>query len=67
MERQSQVHSLGTSTRSKAEFAELLQIHDIEMVLTVCRFVTTALSKRGWQVEHIIDEKRTWAPSKSGQ
>jgi uncharacterized protein (DUF488 family) len=28
------------------------------------RFTTSGLEKRGWQVEHIIDEKRTWIPSK---
>ena len=26
------------------------------------RFITAALERRGWQVEHIIDEKRTWIP-----
>ena len=67
MEHQSQIHSSGTSTRSKAEFAELLRIHGIKMVIAVYRFVTAELSKRGWQVEHIIDKKQTWAPSKSDQ
>jgi len=136
--------SLGTSTRSKAEFTALLQSHGIEMVIDVrrfptsrfehftqealrqllanlqidylymgaelggyrsggypaftnttefgqgiksledkarqkksailcaerlpwrChrRFITYELEKRGWQVEHIIDKKRTWIPSK---
>ncbi len=67
VKRRSQVHSLGTSARSKAEFAELLQIHGIKMAIAVYRFITAELSKSGWQVEHIIDEKQTWTPSKSDQ
>jgi uncharacterized protein (DUF488 family) len=144
MKHHSTVCSLGTSTRSKAEFAGLLQRHGIETVIDVrrfptsrlehfqqgalaqllaglqieylhlgdklggylsggyqafvttpefeqgiktieetarqkrsvilcaerlpwrChrRFITSKLEKRGWHVEHIIDEKRTWIPAK---
>ena len=144
MKHYNSVYSLGTSTRSKAEFAALLQSHGIEMVIDVrrfptsrfehfqqgelaqllavlhidylhlgeglggyrkggyqaftttsefeqgmktieetarqkksvilcaerlpwhChrRFITSELEKRGWHVEHIIDEKRTWIPTK---
>ena len=147
MKQHSQVHSLGTSTRSRAEFSELLRSHGIEMVIDVrrfptsriehfkqqalkqllaelhinylhlgdklggyrsggykaftttpefetginivdktasekssvilcaerlpwrChrRFITSELERRGWQIEHIIDEKRTWVPSKASQ
>ena len=35
------IYSLGTSTRSKAEFAGLLQKHGIEMVIDVRRFPTS--------------------------
>jgi uncharacterized protein (DUF488 family) len=28
------------------------------------RFITPELQKRGWQITHIIDEKRTWVPSR---
>ncbi|HIE17856.1 MAG TPA: DUF488 domain-containing protein [Dehalococcoidia bacterium] len=136
------IYSLGTSTRSKAEFTALLQSYGIEMVIDVrrfptsrfehfkqpslarlltrlhikylhlgnrlggyrkggyqaftttpefkqglkaiekaarqkrsvilcaerlpwrChrRFITSELEKRGWQVEHIIDENKTWRP-----
>ena len=28
------------------------------------RFIATELEKRGWQIVHIIDEKRTWIPQK---
>ncbi len=146
MEHTSTIYSLGTSTRSKAEFAVLLQSHGIELVIDVrrfptsrfehfqkgelakllaalhidylhlgeelcgyrkggyqaftttpefeqgmkaieetarrkrsvilcaerlpwrChrRFITAELEKRGWHVEHIIDEKRTWIPLKPG-
>jgi len=31
------------------------------------RFITSELEKRGWQIEHIIDEKRTRVPSKASQ
>ena len=144
MKRNSSIYSLGTSTRSKAEFTGLLQSHGIEMVIDVrrfpvsriehfkqqplvrllaevqidylylgeklggyrsggyraftatsefergidivermaaqkrsailcaerlpwrChrRFITSELQKRGWQITHIIDEKRTWVPSR---
>jgi len=144
MQQHNSVYSLGTSTRSKAEFAGLLQSHGIEMVIDVrrfptsriehfkqealkqlladlhieylhlgdklggyrnggykaftttpefeqgirdveatasqkrsailcaerlpwrChrRFITAELEKEGWQIEHIIDEKRIWIPSK---
>jgi len=29
------------------------------------RFIALELEKRGWQITHIIDEKRTWLPSKT--
>jgi len=144
MKHHSTIYSLGTSTRSKAEFVALLQSHGIELVIDVrrfptsrfeyfhqgelaqllaalnigylylgeelggyrkgsyqaftttaefeqgikaieetarqkrgvilcaerlpwrChrRFITSELEKRGWDVEHIIDEKRTWIPTK---
>jgi uncharacterized protein (DUF488 family) len=144
MKHDSSIYSLGTSTRSKAEFAALLQSHGVEMVIDVrrfptsriehfkqqsllqlleevqidylclgeklggyrsggyraftatsefeqgidivertaeqkrsailcaerlpwrChrRFITSELQKRGWQITHIIDEKRTWVPGK---
>jgi uncharacterized protein (DUF488 family) len=147
MKLHSSVYSLGTSTRSQAEFAGLLQSHGIEMVIDVrrfptsrlehfkqralahllaeaqidylylgdklggyrsggyqaftttpefeaginiiektasgkscvilcaerlpwrChrRFITSELEKRGWQIKHIIDEKRVWSPSKPSQ
>jgi len=41
MKQHSSIHSLGTSTRSKAEFAGLLQSHGIEMVIDVRRFPTS--------------------------
>ncbi len=143
MKRSDAVYSLGTSTRSKAEFARLLQRHGIEVIIDVrrfptsriqhfnqqalvrlladahieylhmgenlggyrnggyqaftatsefrqgidiveraalkrriailcaerlpwrChrRFITAELEKRGWHVEHIIDEEQTWLPS----
>lgn len=28
------------------------------------RFITSELEKKGWQIKHIIDEKRTWLPRK---
>ena len=28
------------------------------------RFIASELEKRGWQVEHIIDENKTWRPSR---
>lgn len=28
------------------------------------RFITSELQKRGWQITHIIGEKRTWVPSR---
>lgn len=142
MKHNSSIYSLGTSTRSKAEFTGLLQSHRIEVVIDVrrfptsriehfrqqeltqllaevqidylylgdklggyrsggyqaftttaefeqgietvektasrkrsailcaerlpwrChrRFITSELGKRGWQIKHIIDEKRTWLP-----
>jgi len=144
MKHHSTIYSLGTSTRSKAEFAALLQSHGIELVIDVrrfptsrlehfqqgeltqllavlhidylhlgeelggyrkggyqaftitpefeqgmkaieeiarqkrgvilcaerlpwrChrRFITSELEKKGWHVERIIDEKRTWVPAK---
>ena len=31
------------------------------------RFIAFELERRGWQVFHIIDEKRDWQPGKAGQ
>jgi uncharacterized protein (DUF488 family) len=31
------------------------------------RFIAFELERRGWQVIHIIDEKRDWQPGKAGQ
>lgn len=31
------------------------------------RFIGFELERRGWQVIHIIDEKRDWQPGKAGQ
>ncbi len=30
------------------------------------RFIASELERRGWHVEHVIDEKRTWMPLKTG-
>ena len=49
MQQHKSVYSLGTSTRSKAEFAGLLQSHGIEMVIDVRRFPTS-------RIEHFKQE-----------
>ncbi|HEX76428.1 MAG TPA: DUF488 domain-containing protein [Dehalococcoidia bacterium] len=43
MKNDSLIYSLGTSTRSKAEFTGLLQKHEIEVVIDVRRFPTSRI------------------------
>jgi len=43
MKSNSPIYSLGTSTRSKAEFTGLLQSHGIEMVIDVRRFPSSRI------------------------
>ena len=49
MQQHNSVYSLGTSTRSRAEFTVLLQSHGIEMVIDVRRFPTS-------RIEHFKQE-----------